>query len=244
MGNKTLAIGSGILACACYAVLLILLLGERVEDVRISQEESMDVNFIINTLPTPAPVPAPTLNPVSPTPSPATIPFREPGVSDIFSSVPEPQPQKLEDTPQKKEIQEMQTLLKNMGFNQHQKAFKDLKDSLNTVQEQLQVLKHKNIDLQVPKDEKNDKQEYQAWFQEIYRILYGHWKLGFKQPASVYALITISDMGQFSFAIIGYSPFPAYNQEIENLLTSLQGQKFPPYPKGTITLKVNFKTKD
>ncbi|WP_104682478.1 TonB C-terminal domain-containing protein [Helicobacter felis] len=235
MENKALGIGAGALACACYAVLLGLLLSKQSQNIAVMPEESIDVDFIANAPPIPKSIPAP----------PAPIPFKDPGISDMFSSLAEPsKPQKPTRIPQKQEMQEVQNLLKTMEFNQHQQAFKDIQNSLSAMKEKLQTLQHKSIDLQVPKEEKKVAQEYQAWFQNLYAILYGHWKLGFKQPASVRALITISATGQFSYALINYSPFPQYNQEIESLLSALQGQKFTPYPKGSITLTVNFTTKD
>ncbi|WP_104749821.1 TonB C-terminal domain-containing protein [Helicobacter cynogastricus] len=235
MENKALGIGAGALACACYAVLLGLLLSKQNYDIAVMPEESIDVDFIANSPPMPKSIPT----------SPAPIPFKDPGISDIFSSVAEPsKPQKSTNVQQRRDMQEVQNLLKTMEFSQHQQAFKDIQSSLSAMKEKLQTLQHKNIDLQVPKEEKKATQEYQAWFQNLYAILYGHWKLGFKQPASVRALITISATGQFSYALINYSPFPQYNQEIENLLSALQGQKFTPYPKGSITLAVNFTTRD
>ncbi|WP_120945542.1 MULTISPECIES: TonB C-terminal domain-containing protein [Helicobacter] len=217
--DKKLAIGSGILACACYAILLILLLWHT-PPKRVVIPESFDVSLMLDSAPNP---------------------FEDLGVSGMFAAIPDKQPSPPSQTKQR---QLQRALLDSMQFNQHQQAFEDLQSSLNTIKTQLNTLQHKSIDFQVPKQEQISKQEYQEWFQELYKILYGRWKLNFKQVASVGALISISATGQFSYAIVEYSPFSDYNQEIEHLLDSLQNQKFPPYPKGAITLKVNFKTKD
>ncbi|WP_121020267.1 TonB C-terminal domain-containing protein [Helicobacter vulpis] len=222
--DKKLVIGSGVLACACYVILLVLLLSHT-PPKKVSIPESLDVSLVMDSLSAPNP-------------------FEDLGVSGMFADIPDKQSPPPQNQPNRSELQRAQSLLKNIQLNQHQKAFEDLQSSLDTIKGQLQTLQHKSIDFQVPKQEQMSKQEYQEWFQELYQILYGRWKLSFKQPASVGALITISATGQFSFAIVEYSPFADYNQEIERLLTSLQDQKFPPYPKGAITLKVNFKTKD
>ncbi|WP_104751035.1 TonB C-terminal domain-containing protein [Helicobacter salomonis] len=227
--NKKLVVGSGALACLCYALLFVLLLSTK-QMQKVHIQESMDIALIMDTLPTPA-----------------SNPFQDLGVSSMFASIPDKEPSVSNEAQNQEHLQALertQAFLKNISSNQHQEALKDLQNSLSNITEQLQTLQHKSIDFQIPKEEKISQEEYQAWFQEIYKILYGHWKLSFKKPASVGALITISANGQFSFAIVEYSPFADYNREIENLLASLQTQKFPPYPKGSITLKVNFKTKD
>lgn len=268
MKNGALFLGSGVLACLCYALLLSLLL-LHIQNSRAIPAvlQSMDVNFLIEppSLPPkiplehhiPHPAPIPKLPKQTPRQAPKQNldqnPFKQNlGVQGMFSSIQEskkvvPAPT-LPPAISKEQVQQMQQakeLLQGIKFGQHQQVFKDLQSSLNSFKEHLQTIKNKNIDFQVPQRENISKQEFKSWFHQIYKILDSKWHLQFYQKTSVSAIINISETGQLSFSIVQPSPFLDFNQQIQALLTSLQSQKFPPYPgKRAITLKVNFKTKD
>ncbi|BCZ17628.1 hypothetical protein NHP190003_09100 [Helicobacter sp. NHP19-003] len=180
-------------------------------------------------------------NPPPPSPTPQEIGL---GVRDMFSAIPDKQAP--ENDPQEaKAVQKAQDLLRNIQFDKlDTSTFKDLQESLAQL-EDIKDLQAKKMEVQVPKEEESALKEDQAWFAAIYQILYSQWKSSFDQKTSVGALITIYPSGQMRFSLVDFSPFREYNQQIEKLLTHLQGQNFPPYPQGrAITLKVNFKTKD
>ncbi|BCD51248.1 TonB C-terminal domain-containing protein [Helicobacter suis] len=228
MENKGFFFGSGFLALLCYALLLFLLLQHQKDSPLTLPDQTLDVDFISDVTKLPS-------NP---------NPFKEDlGVKNIFAALPD---KKASINP--KEIQQIkraQELLRNIQFSQHNKDFKALQDSLNQFDSSLKTLQDKHMELQIPKEESPSSEEEKKWFAQIYKILYAKWKLSFYQKASVGVLITISTTGQLSFSIVQYSPFATYNKEIETLLLSLQKQTFPPNPqKCTITLRVNFKTKD
>ncbi|WP_163499109.1 TonB C-terminal domain-containing protein [Helicobacter suis] len=228
MQNKGFFFASGLLALLCYALLLFLLLQHQKDSPLALPEQTLDVDFINETPKLPS-----NLNP-----------FKEGlSVKNMFTDLPDKKP-----SINPKEIQQIkraQELLRNIQFSQHNKDFKALQESLNQFGNDLKTLQDKHIQLQIPKEESPSSEEDKKWFAQIYKILYAKWKLSFNQKASVGVLITISTTGQLSFSIVQYSPFATYNQEIENLLLSLQKQTFPPNPqKRTITLRVNFKTKD
>ncbi len=221
-----LFLGCGLLALLCYSLLLSSLLFQSTKSAPPLALPPIEVDLI-------------SLPPSSPAPAESG-----PGVKDMFSAIPNTQALKTS-LQEAKDFQKAQDLFKNIKFNKMDaNAFKDLQESLAKL-EDIKTLQAKKMEVQVPKEEASTLKEDKAWFSTIYQILYSQWKLSFDQKTSVGALITIYPDGQMHFSLVDFSPFREYNQQIENLLTHLQQQRFPPYPQGrAITLKVNFKTKD
>ncbi|MDO7252756.1 TonB C-terminal domain-containing protein [Helicobacter cappadocius] len=161
------------------------------------------------------------------------------GIKDIFSSI------DSETQPTDEISDNRDEIAKNLELNKkRKKAFEEIQGNLQNINSKLQNIRNKTIDIksQTPKPDTSDGL-YDEWFSKVYKILYSKWNASFYQNASVSVLLTITDNGDFSYKILRYSRYDEYNKSVQALLDSLQGKKFPPYPKGkSISIEVNFKT--
>ncbi|PAF53469.1 hypothetical protein BKH42_05965 [Helicobacter sp. 13S00482-2] len=166
-------------------------------------------------------------------------PMEGTGIRDIFSSI------HSQIKPSDKIPDNRDEIAKNIELNKkRKKVLEEMQGSLQNINSKLQTIKNKTIDIksETPKPDTSDGL-YDEWFAQVYKILYSNWKANFYQNASVSVLFSITDNGDFSYKILRYSRYDDYNKSVQILLDSLQGKKFPPYPKGkSISIEVNFKT--
>ncbi|WP_104712918.1 energy transducer TonB [Helicobacter cetorum] len=150
--------------------------------------------------------------------------------------------EEVEDHNLERRLEKQQRLKKNL---KNQEVLKGLQQNLSQITEKLQTIKHKTLDLQIPKQDGIDNKAYQEWYAQVYKILYKGWKDSFYKSASVGVVVVIAKNGKFDYTILSYSNFKDYNDSIVALLNHLKEQDFPPYPGGhMISIKVNFTTKE
>lgn len=112
------------------------------------------------------------------------------------------------------------------------------------IQNALDSLWENELEVSAPEVVDISEGEYDEWFAKIKTILYGKWKNRFYESVAIVVSIKIESDGSFNYRVIRPSKNDAYNIYMENLLAELKNEKFPPYPKGKITLEVTFKTKE
>lgn len=235
MNTKKLFILSGILSALIYFVVIFSLLfgfefsnpKRYVSKSDTSIEQSIAIDAIVSSASQEDDV------------TQGGTPMEGTGIKDIFSSI------NNDAKPDEEVADNRDEIAKNIELNKkRKKALEDIQGNLQNINSKLQTIKNKTIDIksQTPKPDTSDG-IYDEWFSKVYKILYSQWRANFYKDASVSVLLNITDSGDFSYKILRYSRYDDYNKSVQTLLDSLQGKKFPPYPKGkSISIEVNFKT--
>lgn len=129
----------------------------------------------------------------------------------------------------------------NYSFNQdtstiNQEIYK-LKNAFDSLWEN-------ELQISAPQNQDVSEGEYNEWFAKVKEILYAKWENVFYESIIFIISATITADGNFTYRVIRPSKYQSYNAYMEEMLNELKGVKFPPYPKGRITLEVIFKTKE
>ncbi|STP12334.1 periplasmic protein TonB [Helicobacter mustelae] len=163
-------------------------------------------------------------------------------IKDLFSKIPDWETESKEQQLKKQEDLEQKKLLDQELLKQ-QEAIQNLQANLSSMNKTLNEMKT-SIDIKTDVLPNQDNGLYDEWIAKIYKILYKNWSFAFYQDATVSAIITITNTGQFSYKILKYSPFEEYNNGVIAILENLRDQKLPPYPNGNlIHIEVNFKAR-
>lgn len=106
------------------------------------------------------------------------------------------------------------------------------------------LLGESDLEIKAPQNQDLSEGEYNEWFALVKEILYAKWENVFYESIVFVIKATIGADGSFDYRVIRSSKHQFYNAYMEEMLNSLKNEKFPPYPKGRITLEVVFKTKE
>ena len=182
-----------------------------------------------------------------------------PSLKDAFSDIPnfeqknakkrEEQKRLEQKRNQEKKLQEAkrqeERKREQQALAQQQEKIRDLQGSLQNMNKMLEKM-DASIDIKTEEALPNqDRGLYDEWIAEIYKILYKNWNFSFFEKTTISVLVKISSDGDFSYSILKYSEYDEYNQKTRAMLDSLEGEYFPPYPKGgSMNIVVNFKSKE
>lgn len=119
-----------------------------------------------------------------------------------------------------------------------------IKQETSKIKNAFDSLWENELQITAPQHQDISEGEYNEWFAKVKEILYAKWENIFYESMTFTINATISSDGSFSYRVIRYSKHQSYNIYMEEMLDRLKEEKFPPYPKGRITLEVVFKTKE
>lgn len=127
------------------------------------------------------------------------------------------------------------------SFNQDTSV---IKQETSKIKNAFDSLWENELQISAPQNQDISEGEYNEWFAKVKEILYAKWENVFYESITFIISATISADGSFNYRIIRYSKHQSYNVYMEEMLNRLKEEKFPPYPKGRVTLEVVFKTKE
>lgn len=187
----------------------------------------------------PPPTPAPDAPKTSPQPSPVV----GSNVKKLFEKIDSFNPPVLQENIEDERPTFSSNALKRQEYSFNQDA-SQVNQAISRIKNALDSLWENELQITLPQRQDISEGEYDEWFAKIKEILYTRWESVFYESVAFVVSATINTDGSFSYRIVRYSKNQSYNLYMEEMLNALKDEKFPPYPRGRITLEIVYKTKE
>lgn len=187
----------------------------------------------------PKPVAKPDVEKSAPKPSPVI----GSDVRKLFERIDSANPPVLDENIEDERPTFSANAIKKQDYSFNQDA-SEIKQETSKIKNAFDSLWENELQISAPQNQDVSEGEYNEWFAKVKEILYAKWENVFYESITFVISATISADGSFNYRIIRYSKHQSYNLYMEEMLNSLKNEKFPPYPKGRVTLEVVFKTKE
>lgn len=165
------------------------------------------------------------------------------GVKKLFEKIDSANPPVLQENIEDERPIFSANAIKKQDYSFNQNA-SEIEQETSKIKDGFDSLWENELQINVPQNQDVSEGEYDEWFAKVKEILYAKWENVFYESITFTIRVTIGVDGSFNYRVIRSSKYQSYNVYMEEMLNSLKKEKFPPYPKGRVTLEVVFKTKE